>query len=237
MVLNGRRIEQRTEIIPGRRSRLAGSAILNWAGSTRSSGWPRSPLLCLGHPWKPRHGWPNWQRPTAPTRARLPYLIAPCVKGYGFPGAGTNRARTTCLSPATPHTDPAARAAFNEGVKALHTPPDVLEDAIRLLSTHRAQGRVPESRNACAVRNVPGPHLPPHPASQPGSEPPACAMDAIDQCFAGIARANPRLRIRVANPDELRSNHMPLTLELLKHRVNAPEPGTPKTSMVRSLLR
>ena len=53
-------------------------------------------------------------------------------------------------------------------------------------------------------------------------------MDGIDRCFAGIAGANPHLRIRVANPDELRSNHMPLTLELLKHRVNVPEPGTPE---------
>ncbi|RAN38160.1 phosphoketolase family protein [Hyphomonas pacifica] len=226
MVLNGRRIEQRTEI-----SQEGG---LDWLVRHLELGG-FDPVILDGHdPLSYAWGILEAEKRLAglaeadgPYPARLPYLIAPCVKGYGFPGAGTNRAHNLPLA-GNPHTDPAARAAFNEGVKALHTPPDVLEDAIRLLSTHRAQGRVPESRNACAVRNVPGPHLPPHPASQPGSEPPACAMDAIDQCFAGIAGANPHLRIRVANPDELRSNHMPLTLELLKHRVNVPEPGTPE---------
>jgi phosphoketolase len=226
MVLNGRRIEQRTEI-----SQEGG---LDWVVRHLELGG-FDPIILDGHdPLSYAWGILEAEKRLAglaetdgPYPARLPYLIAPCVKGYGFPGAGTNRAHNLPLA-GDPHTDPAAQAAFNEGARALFTPPDVLEDSICLLSTHAAQGRVPESRNACAVRNVPGPHLPPHAAAGSGSEPPACAMDAIDQCFAGIAGANPHLRIRVANPDELRSNHMPLTLELLKHRVNVPEPGTPE---------
>ena len=226
MVLNGRRIEQRTEI-----SQEGG---LDWLVRHLELGG-FDPIILDGHD-PLSYAWGileaekrlvGLSEADGPYPARLPYLIAPCVKGYGFPGAGTNRAHNLPLA-GNPHTDPAARAAFNEGARALFTPHDVLDNAIRSLSTHKAQGRVLESRNACAVRNVPGPHLPPHAAAGCGSEPPACAMDGIDRCFAGIAGANPHLRIRVANPDELRSNHMPLTLELLKHRVNVPEPGTPE---------
>lgn len=50
-------------------------------------------------------------------------------------------------------------------------------------------------------------------------------MAALDAAFAAIVQANPQLRPRVGNPDELRSNRMGQTLDLLKHRVFAPEPG------------
>lgn len=226
MVLNGRRIEQRTEI-----SQEGG---LDWLVHHLELGG-FDPIILDGHdPLSYAWGILEAERRLAglseddgPYPARLPYLIALCVKGYGFPGAGTNNAHNLPLA-GNPHTDGAARAAFNKGAKALYTPPEILESAIRILSNHEAQKRPLESRNALASRIVDSPNLPADPRSWPSGKPPACAMDAIDRCFVAIAKANPHLRIRVANPDELRSNHMPLTLELLKHRVNVPEPGTPE---------
>ncbi|MEZ7186156.1 hypothetical protein QVM19_32125, partial [Pseudomonas aeruginosa] len=44
-------------------------------------------------------------------------------------------------------------------------------------------------------------------------------MAALDGAFAALVQANPQLRPRVGNPDELRSNRMGQTLDLLKHRV------------------
>ena len=40
-------------------------------------------------------------------------------------------------------------------------------------------------------------------------------------------QANPRLRPRIGNPDERRSNRLIQTLEALKSRVTDPEPGLP----------
>ena len=53
-------------------------------------------------------------------------------------------------------------------------------------------------------------------------------MSAVDATFLGIVRANQALRPRVGNPDEMRSNRMVATLEALKFRVTAPEPGIPE---------
>jgi phosphoketolase len=50
-------------------------------------------------------------------------------------------------------------------------------------------------------------------------------MDGIDETFVAILDANPGLRPRLGNPDELRSNRMGRTLDRLKHRVIRPEPG------------
>src|SRR3546814_18018668 len=50
-------------------------------------------------------------------------------------------------------------------------------------------------------------------------------MHALDRWFVRLVDANPALRVRVGNPDELRSNHMGAALERLRHRVNVPEPG------------
>jgi phosphoketolase len=53
-------------------------------------------------------------------------------------------------------------------------------------------------------------------------------MDAVDEAFLAIVRANPHLRPRVGNPDEMRSNRLVRTLEALKFRVTDPEPGIPE---------
>ena len=111
MVLNGRRIEQRTEI-----SQEGG---LDWLVRHLELGG-FDPIILDGHdPLSYAWGILEAEKRLAglaeadgPYPARLPYLIAPCVKGYGFPGAGTNRAHNLPLA-GNPHTDPAARAAFN----------------------------------------------------------------------------------------------------------------------------
>ena len=227
MVLNGRRIEQRTEI-----SQEGG---LDWLVKHLTlSGF--DPIIVDGHD-PLSYAWGILEAEArlsklsdtdGPYPARLPYLIAPCIKGFGFPGAGGNSAHNLPLE-GNPRTNKGARVLFNEGVQALYTPPDMLDDAVRTLSVHKIQNRMLESQNALAVRKVSDPVLPRSDARSLGTPRPNCAMDAIDQCFTEIVRANPHLRVRVANPDELRSNHMPLTLEMLKHRVNAPEPGTPES--------
>src|SRR3546814_18587158 len=50
-------------------------------------------------------------------------------------------------------------------------------------------------------------------------------MHALDRWFVRLVDANPALRVRVGNPDELRSNHMGAALERLRHRVHVPAPG------------
>jgi phosphoketolase len=50
-------------------------------------------------------------------------------------------------------------------------------------------------------------------------------MSAIDETFIAYVQANPSLRPRVGNPDEMLSNHMVKTLGFLKHRVTKPESG------------
>src|SRR5690606_41584036 len=54
------------------------------------------------------------------------------------------------------------------------------------------------------------PHYPAQEAISP--------MRAIDDAFVALVQANPSLRVRVGNPDELQSNRMGRTLALLKHR-------------------
>jgi phosphoketolase len=50
-------------------------------------------------------------------------------------------------------------------------------------------------------------------------------MVALDAHLVEIIRANPQLRPRIGNPDEMRSNRLNKTLDALKHRVVHPEPG------------
>ena len=48
-------------------------------------------------------------------------------------------------------------------------------------------------------------------------------MAALDRFFVELVAANPGLRPRVGNPDELASNRLGGVLKALKHRVCAPE--------------
>lgn len=150
---------------------------------------------------------------------RLPYAIAETVKGFGFPGAGTNAAHNLPLV-TNPATDADARERFNQGIAALHVDEAELRAAVAALSTHSEQQRPQEKDHPLARIQVPTPRLPPIAAEQP-----AAPMAAIDQWFCTLIRANPQLRVRIGNPDEMRSNRMNQTLDLLLHRVSAAEPG------------
>src|SRR3546814_280324 len=112
---------------------------------------------------------------------------------------------------------------YRRGARTL-APPDGIAHAVETLASHYAQRRPLESRHPLARRRPPAP-TPPVPRWDQAGAPPDCAMHALDRWFVRLVDANPALRVRVGNPDELRSNHMGAALERLRHRVNVPEPG------------
>ena len=220
MILNGRRIEERSEI-----EQEGGSGWLEQ--HLALSGF--DPILIDGHDpaayaWAILESEERLKRFTAdPDRrypAPLPYVIARAIKGFGFPGAGTNRAHNLPLA-ANPHNDAKARATFNTAAAALFVPRRELAAAIGVLKTHDVQHRPLESRHPAATRNPAQPREP----AVAWAEAAASPMEAIDAWFVEFLEKNPELRPRLGNPDELRSNHMGRTLDRLKHRVNTPEPG------------
>lgn len=153
----------------------------------------------------------------------LHYTIAEAPKGFGFPGAGTNAAHNLPLA-GNPRTDALARQQFNEGARALFVSTDELDEALTLLCRHDAQHRALERDHPLAHRRVDAPAFP-EPRWHAVGAGQVSPMAALDLAFADIVKANPQLRPRVGNPDELRSNRMGQTLDLLKHRVFSPEPG------------
>lgn len=220
IILNGRRIEQRSQITQqgGERwldhhLRLNGFDPVSLDGRDPASmAWGihvmEEGLLACGA--------------TSPGDVRLPYGIAETVKGYGFPGAGTNAAHNLPL-PGNPARDSEARALFNEGAAALFVPIGDLDEAIAVLDTHEAQHRVRERDHALATRQVDLPNFPL--VAERAKDATLSPMVAIDEQFVAIVEANPNLRARVGNPDELRSNKLDRTLDVLKHRVQVPETG------------
>lgn len=153
---------------------------------------------------------------------KLPYLIAETEKGYGFYGAGTNAAHGTPL-PGNPRSDASARQLFNEYAARLFLPSSELNSAIAKLSGHEADNRVREKHHALCRRDVvvqtPSEvHL-----YEKGEK--YSPMSAVDIRLCDWHLANPEVRVRIANPDELRSNRMGKSLDLLKHRVLRPEEG------------
>ncbi len=153
---------------------------------------------------------------------KLPYLIAETEKGYGFYGAGTNAAHGTPL-PGNPRTDANARQLFNEHAAKLFLSRAELAVAVRKLTHHEADNRVPEKHHALSQREVVTQrptNLPQYKEGQILSP-----MEAVDKRLCEWHLANPDVRVRIGNPDELRSNRMGKTLDLLKHRVLNPEDG------------
>lgn len=155
----------------------------------------------------------------------LHYVIAEAPKGYGFPGAGTNRAHNLPLS-GVPALDAAASKEFNEGAQRLHVSKSEIEYARDLLNDHARQNRPREKDHALGKRDV---RLPQAiaPEWKTGGES-VSPMAALDDWFVRLVTANTALRVRVGNPDELRSNRFGRTLDTLKHRVFIPEPGNPE---------
>lgn len=225
MILNGRRIEQRTQI-----DQLGGEPWLHH--HLRINGFEplgldgRDPAsIAWGIHSMEQHQLDAVARADDgryDTREPLRYGVAETTKGFGFPGAGSNRAHNLPL-PANPAEDSASRALFNNSIAQLHVPLLELHDAVAALSTHERHQRPRERDHALACRDVRLANTPEIVwESASGSESP---MAAIDRQFCAIVQANPGLRPRVGNPDELRSNRLDSTLDLLKHRVLDAEPG------------
>ncbi len=223
MILNGRRIEERVQIAQqGGADWLADHLRLNGFDPFTVDGRDPAAIACAIIESETR-----LERFAAdPGRtypAAIPYVIAETIKGFGFPGAGTNAAHNLPLG-GNPARDEQARSAFNDAARAMFVAPEAIERAVADIAIHGRQGREPESRHPLAMRNPPAPDLP-EPDWTVAGDPPDCAMHALDRYFVRVVDANPGLRPRVGNPDELRSNHMGATLDRLRHRVNASEPG------------
>lgn len=157
----------------------------------------------------------------------LPYTIAEVPKGFGMPNAGTNLAHNLPLGK-SPHDDEAARRLFNEAVRELRVPPEELAEAASLLKNHGRTRRPLERNHALATRDVSLADLPQPPWHSATDGQHASPMRAVDAWLPQIVAANPRLRPRVGNPDEMSSNRLSGTLDALKHRVTDPEPNTPE---------
>ncbi|MFY9179189.1 MAG: xylulose 5-phosphate 3-epimerase [Venatoribacter sp.] len=137
----------------------------------------------------------------------LPYCIAETIKGFGFPGAGTDAAYNFPLGK-HPERDSEALAFFHQGARALFHPEAQWRAAANLLSQPKRK-LLPLLSVNC-----------PEPQWSDRRE---SAMNAIDRYFIDVTEVNPKLRVRVGNPDELRSNSMNQTLEEFRHRVTSPE--------------
>ncbi len=148
----------------------------------------------------------------------IPYGIADSVKGFGFYGADENKAHNLPL-PGNPHTDEKSRELFNKHIKPLYVTPEDMRAALALLNTHTAQNRPLERDHPLANRH---PKTPVQPELHYRDD--ACStMAAVDRYFVDLVAANPDLRPRVGNPDELASNRLTEVLKTLRHRVCEPE--------------
>lgn len=220
MIANGRRIEQRTELgthegLDGFRQHLQryGFDPLNFDG--------RDPAAFACALWEMEqrleHRVQELHNQILHYPLPMPYGIAETQKGFGFYGAGSNAAHNLPL-PGNPHGDAAARALFNQHAAPLWVAPNELAQACALFITSRS-ARPAEREHALAVRQPAAPQMPElHYQSS------ACSpMLALDRFFVDLVHANPALRPRVGNPDELASNRLGGVLKALKHRVSSPE--------------
>ncbi|HSW62578.1 MAG TPA: hypothetical protein VLH56_04580 [Dissulfurispiraceae bacterium] len=164
----------------------------------------------------------------------LPYGIALAPKGAGFYGEGTNLAHNLPLM-SNPHTDTTAAGHFNEGARKLWVPLRELNDYRAKFQNHKVAGRPKERDHALVnrlvkLREVPAVVSRPVPENRrdPSGWIRTSPMFAVDAMFLATVQANSHLRVRVGNPDEMRSNRMIRTLEKLKFRVTDPEPGIPE---------
>lgn len=137
----------------------------------------------------------------------MPYCIAETVKGFGFPGAGTDSAYSLPLG-AYPYQNPEALAFFHQGARKLFRPQKCWHEA--------AQAFTQPKKKLAPMLAV----TRPEPEWTDRRESP---MNAIDRYFIEVAEVNPKLRVKVGNSDELRSNGMNQTLDLFRHRVTNPE--------------
>jgi phosphoketolase len=226
MVLNGRRIEQRSQIEQQggedwlyRHLRLNGFEPIGLDGRDPASiAWGIHVIESRLQACTEAAA----EHPEGDFRIPLRYGVAETIKGFGFPGAGTNAAHNLPLV-GNPHRDAEAREQFNAGCTPLYVPTADLLAAVATLNTHGPHGRPRERDHALATRHVASPVLPEPAWLATGTV--SSPMVALDGHFVRLVDANPLLRPRVGNPDELRSNKLDATLDRLKHRVHVPEAG------------
>src|SRR3989344_3535415 len=202
MILNGRRIEQRTQIV-----QEGGAAWL--AEDLRHNGF--DPVIIDGRDpvaiaWAIVESEDTLSAFAAQSNRRypvkFPYVTAETEKVFGFPGAATNPAHNLPLD-GNPREHAQAREAFNAGAAALFVPEIELENALTVLANHGKNRRSRESEHPMARRHPASPHLP-VPAWAP-TKVSGSAMSSLDRWFVKLAQANPQLRVRIGNPDELAS--------------------------------
>ncbi|MCF7203044.1 xylulose 5-phosphate 3-epimerase [Pseudomonas oligotrophica] len=220
MIANGRRIEQRTQL--GTREGLEGfRQHLTHCGFDPMLFDGRDPAAFVATLWDMEmrlgHRVDEKRRGILQYPLPIPYAIAQTVKGFGFHGAGSNAAHNLPL-PACPSEDEASRELFNQHAAALFVAQPELEAALELLARHR-QGRPLERDNPLAVRQPAAPDIPPLAYRDDACSP----MAAVDRFFVELTAANPQLRPRVGNPDELASNRLGGVLKALRHRVTEAE--------------
>ena len=220
MIANGRRIEQRTQL-------ATPEGLESFTQNLRRCGFDpmvfdgRDPTAFICTLWEMEQR--LQQRLTDRARGLLqyplpiPYGIAQTVKGFGFYGAGTNAAHNLPL-PGNPRLSSEARALFNQHAARLFVPQELIRQASQQLAQHR-QGRVLERDNPLANRHPDAPTIP----TQHYWDSPCSPMLAVDRFFVDLTRANPNLRPRIGNPDELASNRLAGILAEHKHRVVQPE--------------
>ena len=165
---------------------------------------------------------------------RLPYGIAVAPKGAGFYNAGENLAHNLPLGN-NPHKDREAAQNFNENAHKLWIPKQELTQAIALLQNHPNSDRPQEKDHPLVNRNVQLQETPQVKFKEVTKNRQdydtwtyGQPMSAVDSTFLATVEANPHLRPRVGNPDEMKSNRMQQTLNHLKFRVTDPEEGIPE---------
>ncbi|MBI1850898.1 MAG: xylulose 5-phosphate 3-epimerase [Planctomycetes bacterium] len=238
MIANGRRIDQRTTMSQqGGIEWFVKHLDLNGFDPQVFDGRDPAAFVCTILEMEDRLD--AWTKAVASAAVRypipLPYGIAVAPKGYGFFGAGTNLAHNLPLG-RNPHEDAIAASRFNQSVRDLWVPKDELVAATAAFQHHDRSRRVRERDHALATRNV-SLSTSPTPAwcevaenrRDPAAWTRRSPMVAIDDGFLAAVQANPHLRPRVGNPDEMKSNRMVHTLEALHFRVTDPEPGIPES--------
>ncbi|PTU75387.1 phosphoketolase family protein [Pseudomonas mangrovi] len=220
MIANGRRIEQRTELgthegLEGFRQHLrrCGFDPITFDGRDPAA------FVCALWEMEQRTARRVQEKNSGILRYPLPmpYAIAETVKGFGFFGAGGNAAHNLPL-PGNPSRDGEARSLFNQHAAPLWVAPRELAAARELFLATREQ-RPLERDNALAQRAPAAPSIP-----LLGYRAESCSpMSALDDFFVALTQANPQLRPRVGNPDELASNRLGGVLKALRHRVCEPE--------------
>ena len=220
MIANGRRIEQRTQL--GTHEGLEGfRQHLSRCGFDPIPFDGRDPAAFVCALWEMEQR--LVRRVEEKSRGLLryplpiPYGIAETIKGFGFYGAGCNAAHNLPL-PGNPSVDDASRELFNTHAAPLFVPWDELEQARQLVAQSR-HARPAERDNVLATRRPNAPVMPPLRYHDHACSP----MAAVDDFFVELTRANPSLRPRVGNPDELASNRLGGVLRAMKHRVVDPE--------------